>query len=204
MPPPAFSCPLYLVDSTECLGGPSAVKSIAVYCGSRCGNSGLFMAAAHELGALLASQGISLIYGGARIGLMGAVADAALASGGEVIGVIPDPLVLDEVVHTGLTRLDVVGSMHERKARMLDLADGIIAMPGGLGTLEELFEALTWAQLRFHAKPIGMLNVNGYFDSLLRFLDDSVSSGFISELNRSLLVDASTSDSLLNRLVNQS
>ncbi len=162
------------------------------------------MAAAHELGALLASQGISLIYGGARIGLMGAVADAALASGGEVIGVIPDPLVLDEVVHTGLTRLDVVGSMHERKARMLDLADGVIAMPGGLGTLEELFEALTWAQLRFHAKPIGMLNVNGYFDSLLRFLDDSVSSGFISELNRSLLVDASTSQSLLNRLVNQS
>ena len=162
------------------------------------------MAAAHELGTLLASQGISLIYGGARIGLMGAVADAALASGGEVIGVIPDPLVLDEVVHTGLTRLDVVGSMHERKARMLDLADGVIAMPGGLGTLEELFEALTWAQLRFHAKPIGMLNVNGYFDSLLRFLDDSVSSGFISELNRSLLVDASTSESLLNRLVNQS
>ena len=162
------------------------------------------MAAAHELGVLLASQGICLIYGGARIGLMGAVADAALASGGEVIGVIPDPLVLDEVVHTGLTRLDVVGSMHERKARMLDLADGVIAMPGGLGTLEELFEALTWAQLRFHAKPIGMLNLNGYFDSLLRFLDDSVSSGFISELNRSLLVDASTSESLLNRLVNQS
>ena len=161
-------------------------------------------AAAHELGVLLASQGICLIYGGARIGLMGAVADAALASGGEVIGVIPDPLVLDEVVHTGLTRLDVVGSMHERKARMLDLADGVIAMPGGLGTLEELFEALTWAQLRFHAKPIGMLNLNGYFDSLLRFLDDSVSSGFISELNRSLLVDASTSESLLNRLVNQS
>ena len=162
------------------------------------------MAAAHELGALLASQGISLIYGGARIGLMGAVADAALASGGEVIGVIPDPLVLDEVVHTGLTRLDVVGSMHERKARMLDLADGVIAMPGGLGTLEELFEALTWAQLRFHSKPIGMLNVNGYFDALLTFLDNSVATGFVSVQNRMLLLDAPTPNSLVDLMLSGS
>ena len=115
---------------------------------------------------------------------------------------IPEPLMLDEVVHTGLTRLDVVGSMHERKARMIELADAVIAMPGGLGTLEELFEALTWAQLRFHAKPIGMLNVNGYFDTLLRFLDDSVSTGFMSMQNRALLVDSSTPQSLLNRLLN--
>ena len=164
----------------------------------------MFKAAATELGALIASKGIALVYGGARIGLMGAVADAALASGGQVIGVIPEALMLDEVVHTGLTRLDVVDSMHERKARMLELADAVIAMPGGLGTLEELFEALTWAQLRFHAKPIGMLNVNGYFDALLRFLDDGVSTGFLSARNRALLLDATTPESLLNRLVNAS
>ena len=175
-----------------------------MFCGSSSGDSSLFKVAATELGALIASKGIALVYGGARIGLMGAVADAALASGGEVIGVIPEALMLDEVVHTGLTRLDVVDSMHERKARMLELADAVIAMPGGLGTLEELFEALTWAQLRFHAKPIGMLNVNGYFDALLRFLDDGVSTGFLSARNRALLLDATTPESLLNRLVNAS
>ena len=177
---------------------------IAVYCGSWTGDSSVFKIAATELGALIASKGIALVYGGARIGLMGAVADAVLASGGEVIGVIPEALMLDEVGHTGLTRLDVVDSMHERKARMLELADAVIAMPGGLGTLEELFEALTWAQLRFHAKPIGMLNVNGYFDALLRFLDDGVSTGFLSARNRALLLDATTPESLLNRLVNAS
>ena len=111
---------------------------------------------------------------------------------------------LDEVVHTGLTRLEVVRSMHERKARMIALADGVIALPGGLGTLEELFEVLTWAQLRFHSKPIGMLNVNGYFDALLRFLDDGVSTGFLSARNRALLLDATTPESLFNRLVNAS
>ena len=162
------------------------------------------MDAATELGALIASQGIALVYGGARIGLMGAVADAALASGGDVIGVIPEALMLDEVVHTGLTRLDVVDSMHERKARMLGLADAVITLPGGLGTLEELFEALTWAQLRFHTKPIGILNVNGYYNALLSFLDDSVSTGFLSERNRSLLLDATTPESLLTRLVDGS
>ncbi len=175
-----------------------------MYCGSWAGDSSVFKVAATELGALIAFKGIAIVYGGARIGLMGAVADAALASGGEVIGVIPEALMLDEVVHTGLTRLDVVDSMHERKARMLELSDAVVAMPGGLGTLEELFEALTWAQLRFHAKPIGMLNVNGYFDALLRFLDDGVSTGFLSVQNRALLLDATTPESLLNRLVNAS
>ena len=174
---------------------------IAVYCGCSSGDSSLFKLAATELGALIASHGMALVYGGARIGLMGAVADAALASGGDVIGVIPEALTHDEVVHTGLTRLEVVGSMHERKARMLDLADAVVAMPGGLGTLEELFEALTWAQLRFHAKPIGMLNLNGYFDALLSFLDNSVLTGFLSKQNRALLLDATTPESLLNRLL---
>lgn len=175
---------------------------IAVYCGSRSGDSSVFTTAATELGSLLASRGIALVYGGAQIGLMGAVADAALALGGEVIGVIPEALMLDEVVHTSLTRLEVVGSMHERKARMLELADGVVAMPGGLGTFEELFEALTWAQLRFHAKPIGLLNLNGYFDDLLRLLDNSVSTGFLSHQNRALLLHATTPESLLHRLVN--
>ena len=175
---------------------------IAVYCGSRRGDSSLFTSAAIALGSLLASQGMALVYGGARIGLMGAVADAALASGGEVIGVIPEALTQDEVVHTGLTHLEVVGSMHERKARMIDLADAAVALPGGLGTLDELFEALTWAQLRFHAKPIGMLNLDGYFDALLGFLDHSVATGFLSERNRELLLDASTPELLIDRLLN--
>ena len=175
---------------------------IAVYCGSSSGSSSLYKLAATELGALIASQGITLVYGGARIGLMGAVADAALASGGDVIGVIPEALTQDEVVHTGLTHLEVVGSMHERKARMLDLADGVIAIPGGFGTLEELFEALTWAQLRFHTKPIGLLNLNGYFDDLLSFLDNSASTGFLSQQNRALLLHATTSESLLHKIVN--
>ena len=182
--------------------GKGVMQRMAVYCGSSNGASCLFKVAATELGAQLASKGIALVYGGARMGLMGAVADAALASGGDVIGVIPEALTHDEVVHTGLTHLEVVGSMHERKARMLELADGVVALPGGFGTLEELFEALTWAQLRFHAKPIGMLNVNGYFDVLLRFLDDSVSTGFLSERNRALLLDATTPELLLNQIVN--
>ncbi len=180
------------------------MNRIAVYCGSLSGDSNLFKLAATELGALIATQGMTLVYGGARIGLMGAVADAALASGGEVIGVIPESLTQDEVVHTGLTYLEVVGSMHERKARMLDLADAAVALPGGLGTLDELFEALTWAQLRFHAKPIGMLNLDGYFDALLSFLDQSVSMGFLSERNRQLLLDATTPELLVDRLLNAS
>ena len=183
---------------------PGGMNRIAVYCGSLSGDSSLFKLAATELGALIATQGMALVYGGARIGLMGAVADAALAAGGEVIGVIPEGLTQDEVVHTGLTRLEVVGSMHERKGRMLELADGVVAMPGGLGTLEELFEALTWAQLRFHAKPIGMLNIDGYFDALLSFLDQSVSTGFLSQRNRQLLLDATTPELLIDRLLNAS
>ena len=180
------------------------MNRIAVYCGSSSGDSSLFKLAATELGALIASQGMALVYGGARIGLMGAVADAALAAGGEVIGVIPEALTQDEVLHTGLTYLEVVGSMHERKARILDLADAAVAMPGGLGTLDELFEALTWAQLRFHAKPIGMLNIDGYFDALLSFLDQCVSTGFLSQRNRQLLLDATTPELLIDRLLNAS
>lgn len=184
--------------------GNGVMHRIAVYCGSQSGDSPIFEAAAIELAQLLTSHRISLIYGGARIGLMGAVANAVLADGGEVIGVIPEQLMLDEVVHTGLTRLEVVRSMHERKSRMIALADGVIALPGGLGTLEELFEVLTWAQLRFHSKPIGMLNVNGYFDALLTFLDNSVATGFVSVQNRMLLLDAPTPNSLVDLMLSGS
>jgi hypothetical protein len=145
-----------------------------------------------------------LIYGAGRIGLMGVLADAMLAGGGEVIGVIPRALMDSEVAHEGLSRLEVVESMHIRKARMMELADAMVALPGGLGTLEELFEALTWAQLRFHRKPCGLLNVQGYFDPLMTFLDGALEEGFISSENRRLVtVDASPArllDALLNTL----
>ncbi len=173
-----------------------------MYRGSSSGDSSLFKVAATVLSALIASQAIALVYGGARIGLMGVIADAALASGGDAIGVIQEALILYEVMHTGLTHLEVVGSIHEHKGRMLELADAVVAMPGGLETLEELFEALTWAQLHFHAKPIGMLNLNGYFDDLLRFLDHSVSTGFLSERNRALLEHTTTPQLLIHRLIN--
>ena len=180
------------------------MNRIAVYCGSSSGDSSLFKLAATELGALIATQGMALVYDWMAAKKGAAAADAALAAGGDVIGVIPGALMHDEVVHAGLTHLEVVGSMHERKARMLDLADAAVAMPGGLGTLDELFEALTWAQLRFHAKPIGMLNIDGYFDALLSFLDQSVSTGFLSQRNRQLLLDATTPELLIDRLLNAS
>ena len=147
---------------------------------------------------------MALVCGGARIGLIGAVADAALASGAELNGVIPEALTQDAVVHNGLIHLEVVGSMHEHKARMLDLADAAVAIPGGLGTLDELFEALTWAQLHFHAKPIGMLNLDGFLDALPGFLDHSVATGFFSERNRELLLDATTPELLIDRLLKTS
>ena len=180
------------------------MNRIAVYCGSSSGDSSLFKLAANELGALVATQDMALVYGGARIGLMGAVADAALAAGGEVIGVIPEALTQDEVLHSGLTHLEVVGSMHERKARMLDLADAAVAMPGGLGTLDELFEALTWAQLRFHAKPIGLLNIDGYFDALLSFLDQSVSTGLSLAAKSPAPPGFNTPELLIDRLLHAS
>ena len=144
---------------------------------------------------------VGLIYGGAQIGLMGVVADAVLAGGGEVIGVIPDALTLDEVAHQGLTSLEVVPSMHHRKARMIELADAMVALPGGLGTLEELFEVLSWAQLRLHTKPCGLLNIHGYFDPLLHFLDNAVEQGFISSEHRDLAVVDEDPDRLLTTLL---
>ncbi len=162
------------------------MKSICVYCGSSPGTKDVYLKSASELGKVLAAENIKLVYGGANIGLMGAVANAALDHGGEVIGVIPKALFHKEVAHEGLTQLEVVDDMHQRKARMAELAAGFITMPGGLGTLEELFEMLTWSQLGFHEKPIGLLNMDGYFDTLSRFLDQGVNQGFIKEIHQKL------------------
>ena len=164
------------------------MKSICVFCGSNSGRSPNYRLAAEEFGALLAREGIDLVYGGASNGLMGAVADAVLANGGDVIGIIPQSLVDREVAHTGLTNLHVVHSMHERKALMAELADGFVAMPGGVGTLEELFEVWTWGQLGNHAKPCALLNVDGFYDGLTQFLDHQVQEAFVRPAHRNMLI----------------
>jgi len=176
------------------------VNAVCVFTGSSRGVRPEYVAVATELGSLLAGRRIRLVYGGARVGLMGAVADAALASGGEVVGVIPAALVAKEVAHTGLTDLRVVNSMHERKALMSDLADAFVALPGGWGTLEEFFEVLTWAQLGLHRKPCGLLNAQGYFDRLLAFLDHTIDEGFVRPQNADLIAVAPTPGALLDRL----
>jgi uncharacterized protein (TIGR00730 family) len=170
---------------------------ICVFCGASPGNEARYVDAARAVGEGLAQQGIGVVYGGGRVGLMGAVADAALAAGGEVIGVIPQGLVDRERAHPGLTRLDVVAGLHERKARMAELVDGFVALPGGLGTLEELAEVTSWAQLGLHRKPIGLLDVDGYWASLLRWLDEAVEHGFIPPAHRQLIVVAPDGEGLL-------
>jgi len=178
----------------------SGLKAVTVFCGSSVGGDAAFASAAEGLGRALATSGRTLVYGGGRVGLMGRVADAALAAGGHVIGVIPEALMAREIGHRGLPDLRVVGSMHERKALMVALGDAFVAMPGGFGTLDELFEAVTWSQLGIHAKPIGLLNVSGYFDFLLRFADRAASDGFVRAAHRDLLVVASEPAALLNDL----
>ena len=164
---------------------------ICVFCGASAGRDRGYADLARAVGTSLADRGIGIVYGGGRVGLMGALADAALAAGGEVVGVIPRRLVDRELAHPGLTELHVVGSLHERKAKMADLADGFIALPGGLGTLEELAEVASWAQLELHTKPIGLLGRSGYWAPLMAWLDQAVGEGFISAQHRRLLeVDA--------------
>ena len=167
------------------------MKSICVFCGSNAGNQPIYRSEAEKLGRLLAARGIELVYGGGNIGLMGAVADACLEAGGTVVGVIPQALMGKEVAgrpvdHRTLTRLEVVDSMHTRKARMAELAEGFIALPGGFGTFEEFCEILTWGQLGFHAKPMGLLNVNGFYDPLLAMFDRAVADGFLRLQNRAM------------------
>ncbi|MEQ1748618.1 MAG: TIGR00730 family Rossman fold protein [Prosthecobacter sp.] len=161
---------------------------IAIYCGSSRGLDPIFSNAAAELARYLVQQGIGIVYGGGNVGLMGVIADAALAAGGEVIGVIPESLMAKELGHGGVSELRVVRSMHERKQLMVDLSDGFIALPGGFGTLDELFETLTWLQLGFHGKPVGLLNVSGFFDHLLTFLDHMSDTGFLKTEHRASLL----------------
>jgi uncharacterized protein (TIGR00730 family) len=177
----------------------SDLASICVFCGASAGTNPAYLAAAQAVGASLAGRGIEVVYGGGRLGLMGAVADAALAAGGRVTGVIPSALVDREVAHRGLTDLRIVTTLHERKALMAELSDAFIALPGGLGTLEELAEVLSWAQLELHAKPIGALDVAGYFDPLAVFLDHATAEGFIAPAQRRLLMIDTDLDTLLDR-----
>ncbi|MFZ2022969.1 MAG: TIGR00730 family Rossman fold protein [Terracidiphilus sp.] len=175
----------------------NSLRRVAVFCGSAFGTDPAFRAEAAALGGAIAQAGLGLVYGGACRGLMGVVADAALAGGAEVIGVLPDALKGREIAHNGLTRLELVATMHERKARIHELSDAILTLPGGYGTLDELLEAITWAQIGLHAKPCILINTSGYWNGLLAFLDTAVASGFIEAKNRSLLrVAATAADAL--------
>jgi len=175
------------------------IKKICVYCGSSRGKNPAFAQAAVSLAQEMCARNIGLVYGGAAVGVMGAVADAIIEAGGEAIGVIPKSLAVKEVAHEQLSELHVVASMHERKAMMAELADGFIALPGGWGTLEEIFEMLTWAQLGFHDKPCGLLNTEGYYDQLIGFLEHSFAQQFVNELFRPILMTSIESTTLLNQ-----
>lgn len=175
-----------------------SLRAICVFCGSSSGANPAYAQAAQALGQLLAERGITLVYGGGSVGLMGIVADAALAAGGEVIGIIPESLERAEVGHKGLTRLEVVDGMHARKARMAELADAFIALPGGLGTLEELFEVWTWAQLGYHSKPLGLLETNGFYAKLIGFLDHLVDESFVRQPHRGMLQIREEPEALLD------
>ncbi len=179
------------------------MNSICVFCGSSPGADAQFAAAARALGKLLAANGKSLVYGGGKVGLMGILADAVLAGGGQVIGVIPQSLVDKEVAHFGVTELKVVCSMHERKALMAQLSEAFVALPGGIGTLEELFEVWTWGQLGLHSKPYGLLNVNGFFDPLLTFLDHATNQRFLRPQQRELLRVSTDPAELMEQLARQ-
>ena len=179
---------------------PANLKSVCVFCGANLGNCSTYVSAAKATGKLLAENDLGLVFGGGRIGLMGQVADAALAAGAKVIGVIPEFIAAKEMAHLELTQLYVVHSMHERKALMAKLSDGFMALPGGFGTLEEFCEILTWAQLGLHQKPLGLLNVEGYYDPLLRFFDHALAEGFLAPPLRSLIIEAAHPQDLLNAM----
>lgn len=176
------------------------MKSVCLYCGSSAGTRPVYLALATEMGRALARRSVALVYGGAAVGLMGAAADGALALGGKVIGVIPSALEEKEIAHRGLSELHVVGGMHERKARLIEMSDALIALPGGFGTWDELCEAVTWAQLGYHSKPCGLLNVAGYYDGLLMQLDRAVDDGFVRRHHRDILVVDEDVERLLDRV----
>ncbi|UPZ15381.1 TIGR00730 family Rossman fold protein [Flavobacterium humidisoli] len=178
------------------------MKRITVFCASSFGTEKIYEEQAILVGKTLAEQNIEVVYGGANVGLMGAVADGALNAGGKVIGVLPNFLRSKEIAHLGLTELILVESMHERKTKMNDLCDGVIALPGGFGTLEELFEMLTWAQLGLHKKPIAILNVNGFYDSLIALLQTMTEKGLLKDVNREMLLVSDNIDDLLEKMRN--
>lgn len=178
------------------------MKKICVFCGSSTGSGNRYMSMATELGSALAKQGYDLVYGGASVGCMGAIANSVLAAGGKVTGVIPQAISDMEAAHTGLTSLEVVSDMHIRKARMMELSDGFIALPGGLGTLEEIFEALTWQQLGFHSKPCALLNSDGYYQKLDEFLQHASAQGFVKNAHRENLLISDSVEGVLNKLKN--
>lgn len=178
------------------------MKSITVFCGSSSGFRAEYAEAAKELGRNLVEKNIRLVYGGGNVGLMGIIADEVMKNGGEVIGIIPESLDKKEVAHRGITELRVVNSMHERKALMAEFADGFIAMPGGIGTFEEFFEILTWAQLGFHHKPCGLLNVANYYDGLLSLCENAVNEGFLRKQHSELILVDSNSTNLLEKMQN--
>lgn len=173
-------------------------RRLCVFCGSNSGNKQSYALNTRVLGAVLVKRGYGLVYGGGRVGLMGILADAVLEYGGEVFGIIPQALAAKEVAHQSLTKLEVVATMHERKALMAELSEGFIALPGGLGTFEELFEVFTWAQLGLHSKPLGLLNVDGYYDPLLALIDHATSEGFIRIEHRQLLLTSTQPEALLD------
>ena len=180
------------------------LRRLCVFCGSKVGTDERYRQAAVELGRLLVGEKIGLVYGGGSVGLMGVIADAVLAEGGEVIGVIPESLATEELLHPGVADMRVVSSMHARKALMAELSDAFVAMPGGFGTFEEFFEVVTWSQLRLHRKLTGLLNVGGYYDPLVRLVDHAVQEGFIKPKHRELLVVEERPDVLLSRLARES
>jgi hypothetical protein len=176
------------------------MNRLAVYCGSASPSDPRYIDNARHVGRTLAERGIGVVYGGGRLGLMGAIADSALEAGGEVIGIIPDALVAAEVAHRGLTELQVVGTMHQRKQAFTDLSDGFVTLPGGTGTMDELWEALSWAQIGYHAKPVGLLNVSGYYDGLIQFWQKMASVGFVRPQHRDLLIVHSSLDGLIDQM----
>lgn len=176
------------------------MRAVCVFCGSREGSRSSYVEAARSMGTALASREIGLVYGGGRVGLMGALADAVLEAGGEAVGVIPEALVSKEIGHADLTKLHVVGSMHERKKLMSDLSDGFVTLPGGYGTLEEFFEVLSWAQLSIHEKPCAMLDVDGYYEHLSALFDEMIGEGFVHPEHRSLVLMERDPVALLDRM----
>lgn len=178
------------------------MQALTVFCGANTGSDPVYTEVARQMGHLLASEGIALVYGGGKVGLMGVIADAVLEKGGKVIGVIPHFLAHKEVEHTGVTEMHYSETMHERKMKMFELSDGAIAMPGGFGTLDELFELCTWAQLGHHEKPLAILNVNGFYDALLQFLNRVVSDGFLKAENRGIILDAAQPAEVLKKMRN--